>query len=140
MPSSVLAASKLTCGIAQVPELSIPDKLHGTENLKPLIRPYLREGAPKIEVLAEIMGVSPRSLQRKLKQSGSSYSELIETTRFEMAAEMLKDPDIPLIDIAMMFGYENQANFGRSFRRVAGIGPGKYRREMFGRNAPPDLA
>ena len=128
MPSSVLAASKLTCGIAQVLELSIPDKLHGTENLKPMIRPYLREGAPKIEVLAEIMGVSPRSLQRKLKQSGSSYSELIETTRFEMAAAMLKDPDI-----AMMFGYENQANFGRGFRRVAGIGPGKYRREMFGR-------
>ena len=132
IPSSVLAASKLTCGIEQVPELSIPEIMGGTENLKRLIRPYLRERAPKIEVLAEIMGVSPRSLQRKLKQSGSSYSELIETTRFEMAAEKLKCPDIPLIDIAMMFGYENQANFGRSFRRVAGISPGRYRREMFG--------
>ncbi|CUH46479.1 helix-turn-helix domain-containing protein [Ruegeria atlantica] len=133
LPSSVLAASKLTCAAAQVPEPNTPNKLDGTENLKRLIRPYLLQVAPKIEVLADVMGVSPRSLQRKLKQSGSSYSELIETTRFEMAAEMLRDSDMPLIDIAMMFGYENQSNFGRSFRRVAGISPGKYRREMFGR-------
>ncbi|WP_223427900.1 helix-turn-helix transcriptional regulator [Tateyamaria pelophila] len=133
MPSSVLAASQLTCGAAQVPELSIPDKRHGTENLKRLMRPYLREGTPKIEVLAEIMGVSPRSLQRKLKQSGSSYSELIETTRFEMAAEILAASDTPLIDVAMTLGYENQSNFGRSFRRISGISPGKYRREVIGR-------
>jgi len=133
MPSSVLAASKLTCGAAQVPEPNIPDKLDGTENLKRLMRPYLRQAAPKIEVLAEIMGVSPRSLQRTLKQSGSSYTELIETTRFEMAAEMLAESDAPLIDVAMTLGYENQSNFGRSFRRIAGISPGKYRREMFGR-------
>lgn len=133
MPSSVLAASKLTCAAAQLPEPNIPDKLHGTENLKRLIRPYLREGTPKIEMLAEIMGVSPRSLQRKLQQAGTSFSDLIETTRFEMAAEILAASDTPLIDVAMTLGYENQSNFGRSFRRFAGISPGRYRREMFGR-------
>ena len=77
--------------------------------------------------------MKPRSLQRKLQQAGTSFSELIETTRFEMAAEMLVDSDTPLIDVAMTLGYENQSNFGRSFRRIAGISPGKYRREMFGR-------
>ena len=33
----------------------------------------------------------------------------------------------------MTLGYENQSNFGRSFRRIAGISPGKYRREVIGR-------
>jgi AraC-like DNA-binding protein len=47
-----------------------------------------------------------------------------------MASEMLQDPDIQLIDVAMTLGYENQSNFGRSFRRIAGISPGKYRRQM----------
>jgi transcriptional regulator GlxA family with amidase domain len=55
---------------------------------------------------------------------------LIETTRFEMASEMLQDPDIQLIDVATTLGYENQSNFGRSFRRIAGISPGKYRRDL----------
>jgi AraC-like DNA-binding protein len=54
---------------------------------------------------------------------------LIETTRFEMATEMLQDPKMNLIDVAMTLGYENQSNFGRSFRRIAGISPGKYRRQ-----------
>jgi len=75
--------------------------------------------------------VSRRSLQRKLQQAGSNNSELIETTRFEMATEMLKNPDIRIIDVAMTLGYEDQSNFGRCFRRTAGSGPSKYRREMF---------
>ena len=132
LPSSVLAASNLTNGSAQVPEPNVPPDPDPTDHLKRLIRPYLREGSPKIEVFAEVVGASPRSLQRKLKQSGLCYSKLIETARFEMAAEMLRESDIPLIDVAMMFGYENQSNFGRSFRRVAGMSPGKYRREMLG--------
>jgi AraC-like DNA-binding protein len=133
MPSSVLAASQLTCGTARVPVPNIPENLDWIENLKRLIRPYLREGAPKMSAFAEIMDMSPRSLQRILQQAGTSFSDLIETTRFEMATEMLQDPKMKLVDVAMTLGYENQSNFGRSFRRTAGISPGKYRREVTGR-------
>ena len=56
--------------------------------MKRLIRPYLREGTPKITMFAEILDVRPRSLQRKLQHAGTSFSDMIETTRFEMAAEM----------------------------------------------------
>ena len=132
LPSSLLAASNLTNGSAQVPEPNVPPDPDPTDHLKRLIRPYLREGTPKIEVFADVVGASPRSLQRKLNQSGLCYSKLVETARFEMAAEVLRESDIPLIDVAMMFGYENQSNFGRSFRRVAGMSPGRYRREMLG--------
>ncbi len=132
MPSSVLAASQLTYGTAPVPVLNIPETLDGMENLKRLIRPYLREGAPKMSAFAEMMQVSPRSLQRKLQQAGTSFSDLIEIARFEMATEILAMSDMPLIDVAMMLGFENQSNFGRSFRRIAGISPGKYRREVIG--------
>jgi transcriptional regulator GlxA family with amidase domain len=84
-------------------------------------------------IFAEILDVSPRSLQRNLQQAGTSFSDLIETTRFEMAVEILAASDARLIDVAMTLGYENQSNFGRCFRRVAGISPGKYRREVIGR-------
>jgi len=83
-------------------------------------------------MFAEIMDVRPRSLQRKLQQAGTSFSDLIEIARFEMATEILAMSDMPLIDVAMTLGYENQSNFGRSFRRIAGISPGKYRRKVIG--------
>lgn len=131
MPSSVLATCNISCGTGFGIEPNISEDLDGVDSLKRLIRPYLREAVPKVDLFAEIVGTSPRSLQRRLNQAGTSYSELVETTRFEMAIEMLKDPDIRLIEVAMALGYENQSNFGRSFRRIAGIGPGKHRREMF---------
>lgn len=133
VPTAVLAASQLTCGAAHLPEPNIPEKPDGIENMKRLIRPYLRGGLHPISTFAEMLDVSPRSLQRKLQQQGTSFSDLIETTRFEMAAEMLAESDALLIDVAMTLGYENQSNFGRSFRRIAGISPGKYRRERVGR-------
>ena len=130
MPSSLLAISKPVCGMAPSLDCSLSADHDTIGQIKRLLRPYLRAAAPKINVFAEVVGTSSRSLQRKLGEYGSSYSQLIETTRFEMATEMLQDPDIQLIDVAMALGYENQSNFGRSFRRMAGISPGKYRRQM----------
>jgi len=132
MPSSVLAASRLPCAAVHVPDPNIPETLGGMENLKRLIRPYLRAVAPQIDVLAEITGTSKRTLQRQLQNQGVNFRQLIEITRFEMAGEMLREPDTALINVAMTLGYENQSNFGRSFRRVAGISPGKFRSEMIG--------
>jgi AraC-like DNA-binding protein len=130
MPSSLLTISKPVCGTAPSLDCALSSDHDTIGQIKRLLRPYLRAAAPKINVFAEIAGTSPRTLQRRLSQYGTSYSKLIETTRFEMASEMLQDPDIQLIDVAMTLGYENQSNFGRSFRRIAGISPGKYRRQM----------
>ena len=115
----------------------LPERHVGPSNDRPadykyLLRPYLREGAPKLEMFAEIIGKRPRTLQRNFQEAGFSYSELIETTRFEMAIEMLKDLDASLIEIAMNVGYENQSNFGRSFKRISGMSPGAYRHQVFG--------
>lgn len=130
VPSSLLATGTATCGpsVAYKPSLSADNDAFG--QIKRLLRPYLRAAPPKIDLFAEVAGTSPRTLQRRLNQHGTSYSSLIETTRFEMATEMLSLPDARLIDVAMTLGYENQSNFGRSFRRIAGISPGKYRRQM----------
>lgn len=107
-----------------------PHNEDGIETLRRLIRPYLRDAALPLAQAAEIAGKSPRSLQRTLKERGISYSRLVETARFEMAVEMLEDPGIRLIDIAQALGYEDQSNFGRCFRRISGMSPGRYRRNL----------
>ena len=112
-----------------------PDIRHGApakrlDQLRCLMRPYLREAVMPINKAADLIGTSRRSLQRQLQAEGISYSGLIETIRFEMAAELLKNPDIRLIEVAHAVGFEDQSNFGRGFRRVAGISPGRYRRGL----------
>ena len=97
-------------------------------SLKRVLAAYLRDGYPDIRLAAEIVGTSVRTLQRQLAKGGMSYSELMQQARFEAAAEMLKDPDISVINIAYDLGYEDPSNFARAFRRIAGVSPREYRR------------
>ena len=130
MPSSVLAAgttfNRPTCSL-QGSEIS---SVEGLDSLKCLLRSYVRAGTPRIDLLAEIAGTSTRSLQRILQKEGFSYSQLLEKTRFDMAVDKLQESGNPLVEIAMDLGYENQSNFSRSFKRISGMSPGAYRRQM----------
>ena len=128
-PSHVLSKSA-ALDLPIVSPKRLEDPNYEPSDYRYLLRPYLREGALKLETFAEIIGRRPRTLQRNFQEGGFSYSDLIETTRFEMAIEMLKNPAAPLIEIAMNVGYENQSNFGRSFKRISGMSPGAYRRQM----------
>lgn len=102
--------------------------LQGT--LKGLIAAYLPMGGLPIESLAEMAGVSSRSLQRRLKEQGLSYSELLDQTRFERAAHLLKNTDIKSLEIALEVGYTDASHFTRSFKRITNMTPREYRREL----------
>jgi AraC-like DNA-binding protein len=75
-----------------------------------------------------MLGTSPRSLQRKLAEVGTSYSQIVQELRYTAATGMLRDPGTRVIDVAFSLGYEDPAHFTRFFRRVAGITPRSYRR------------
>lgn len=107
-----------------------PEPPRPLDTLKKLIRPYLSSAAPSIEQMAEMSGTSTRSFQRWLAANGTSYSHLLQDTRAELAKEMLSDYDVSVIEIALSLGYENQSNFGRSFRKATGVTPAAYRRGL----------
>lgn len=88
----------------------------------------LSAGYPDIRWIAELVGLNVRTLQRRLAAAGTSYSDLVERTRFDAAAELLRDDQIKLIDIAFELGYTDPANFTRAFRHWAGMPPAEYRR------------
>ncbi|WP_299351950.1 AraC family transcriptional regulator [uncultured Shimia sp.] len=109
------------------------------KTIKQLIRPYLLAAPPPIEVMAEMAAKRPRSFQRWLLSKGTSYRELVNEVRIEMAAELLANEDLNLIQVAMHLGYENQSNFGRSFKKMTGISPAMYRRGLKKNKALRDL-
>jgi AraC-like DNA-binding protein len=96
--------------------------------LRALIRPYLAQGHPPLSLVAEIVGMSERTLQRRLTQSGTSYSDIVQQARFSIASDLLADSDLNIADIAFAAGYENAPHFSRAFKRLTGMTPRDYRR------------
>ena len=86
------------------------------------------DGPPRIESVARAARCSVRTLQRRLREAGLTYSGLLEEVRLEIAVRMLDEAGKKVIDISLDLGYSDQANFTRAFRRWAGVPPSEYRR------------
>ena len=85
------------------------------------------EGAPRIETMAEITGLSVRTLQRRLAKNGLSHFEIVDQARYQAATRLLGASQIRITDIGMDLGYANSAHFTRAFKRWAGVTPSAYR-------------
>lgn len=97
--------------------------------LRKLVQPYLISGRADIAFSAEMAGLSTRTLQRRLKMCGSSYSQILQEARFELARKNLENPALKVIDVAILAGYESPQHFTRAFRRFTGITPTDYRHQ-----------
>lgn len=124
---SHIAASALTAPVLQQQGTATLEPEDFVASLKGVLKTYLAEGYPAIDLAAEISGTSVRTLQRNLAQSNITYSKLVEHVRFEAAVEMLGKPDSKIIDIAYALGYQDPSHFSRAFRRLAGTSPREYR-------------
>lgn len=98
--------------------------------MRNLIQAYLSDRRLDIDQAAEIAGMSTRTLQRKLTMSGTSFSQLCQEARFDLACRSLANGDLKIIDVAMMVGYQTPQHFARAFRKFAGVSPSRYRRNM----------
>lgn len=104
-----------------------PSDYEFTGLLKMMLPSYLDQGPPSLAEVAEMAGVSTRSFQRKLSQAGLSYSDLVDSARFENASALLRDTDARIIEIALSSGYTDHAHFSRAFRRMTGVSPRRFR-------------
>ncbi len=88
----------------------------------------LTSGEPTEIELARAMAMSPRTLQRRLREEGSGYREVLARTRYGLAKRYLDDPTRSVTEIAFLLGFSEQSAFTRAFRRWGGQSPGAYRR------------
>lgn len=84
-------------------------------------------GVPGVETAAEMFGVSPRTLQRRLASEGLSYRQVCDRSRFRKAVELLRDPRTTVNDITVELSYSDRRSFLRAFRRFTGMTPSEYR-------------
>ncbi|QFU76890.1 AraC family transcriptional regulator [Halioglobus maricola] len=92
-----------------------------------LLATQLDQALPARKAIASQLGMSERTLQRRLQQEGTTYQQLLDQTRHHLALEMLRNRDVPLADVAAQLGFAEPSAFYRAFRKWQGVTPGDYR-------------
>lgn len=93
----------------------------------------LSDGPPKAAEMARIMGMSERTLNRRLSQEGLSYGRVLEKARRRLAEGLLARSGHSLTDIAFLTGFSEQSSLTRAFRRWTGQTPAAWRDAAAGR-------
>jgi AraC-like DNA-binding protein len=88
---------------------------------------HLADEGTNIHETARRLGLSPRSLQRRLDDLGLTYQRLCEEVRIALAKELLAQTTLPMSEIAYRLGFSNQANLARASRRWFGKSPRQVR-------------
>lgn len=90
-----------------------------------LLIPILHTGEPNIERTAEKMGLSRKTLYRKLKAEGVTYEKLLDELRHKMALHYLNGKKVSVNETAYLVGFSDPSTFSRAFRRWTGVSPRK---------------
>jgi AraC-like DNA-binding protein len=95
--------------------------------VRDLLTTNLADGEPSEEDVAHLLNVSVRTLQRKLVDGGTTYRELLDDTRRDLALSYLKLSPYSVTTITYMLGYSAASSFTRAFRRWTGESPTAWR-------------
>jgi AraC-like DNA-binding protein len=120
--------------IARANDAVIADHLARLESsrLAPRVRQVIEEqlpqGEPDPESIARRLGVSLRSLQRKLAEEGTGFAELLDETRSALARGYLDEDRYSVSEITYLLGFAGVSAFSHAFKRWTGSSPSAYRR------------
>ncbi|MFS0781260.1 helix-turn-helix domain-containing protein [Bacillus sp. 1P06AnD] len=109
--------------------------MSSTETVKWIMKHRLTGGRPGVQSIAAELGMSDRTLQRRLTEEGTSFKHLLAQARHEQAREYLASPSLELKEVAFLIGYEDQNSFYRAFRQWEGVTPSHWRAEQLGRKS-----
>jgi len=90
----------------------------------------LLDGFPRIDWVASKMGMTRRTLQRKISDHGTTFSRLLADQLRDRASFLLVSEKTSITDVAFQLGYDDAAHFSRAFSRWTGMSPREYQRQQ----------
>ena len=138
-PSAMLdlvlpAAAQPTVCDVRLLSRSIVEKRRETplvDRLSQMVLRDLNTSAIEQERFAREIGMSSRTMRRKLTEQGSSFQQVLDECRMRQAVfEFRVRPDLSIAQIALRLGYAEHSNFTRAFHRWSGISPQTYRAKL----------
>jgi AraC-like DNA-binding protein len=97
------------------------------DQVRKLIAEELQRGVPSLGGIAHRLAVSERTLRRRLQDEGTTFRELLEETRAQIARSYIRDRRLPLSEVAFLLGFSEPSAFHRAFKRWTGATPAAYR-------------
>jgi len=94
------------------------------------IMELLPSGVCTREKVAGSMNMGDSAFQKKLKAAGTSYQEILDRTRAEMARHYVGRGDMSNLEIAFLLGFNDGSNFSRAFKHWVGVSPSKFREQQ----------
>jgi AraC-like DNA-binding protein len=100
------------------------------QQVKDTLKRSLAGKRPTLQDVARELGLSARTLQRRLTDAGITFQQLVEATRRELARHYLKESSVELNEAAFLLGYEDANSFFRAFQIWEGTSPGEWRNKQ----------
>lgn len=106
------------------------DPLETARTLASHLREWLPYGEVSVEGVAADLRMSTRTLQRRLRDWGFSFEEMVDDIRHAEAVRRVATGQESMMEIAFILGYSDQAHFTRAFRRWTGMAPRDFVRRV----------
>lgn len=91
--------------------------------IREVVTRELRGGDPSVQATAKALGVTPRTLQRRLSDGGTSYQAVVDEIRASLADRYLEGDGLSVTEVAFLLGYSEASAFARAYRRWKGRSP-----------------
>ena len=117
------------------PEENAEDRLQ--KKVIEVVAPLLSGGVPPLAEVAGRLGMSGRTLQRRLSDAGATYQALVEEARRDLARQLISGSRYSLTEISFLTGFSEQSAFTRAFKRWEGQTPRAFRQA---RSSPAPVA
>ncbi|MBO6899076.1 MAG: AraC family transcriptional regulator [Shimia sp.] len=109
-------------------QINVPTPTFGATLLHHLT-PKLSDGMPQAADVARELGMSERTLYRRLSDEGLTFRDVLAEAQSKLAQGLLKDDTVSIAEIAFMTGFSEQSTFSRAFKRWVGQAPAQFRQQ-----------
>jgi len=100
---------------------------HLRHQIERIAAKLLSRGQVEARAVADELGISIRTLARRLYELGLTFAQIVDELRFDLAQKYLRDPTLALSEITFLLGYSDVSVFSRAFRRWANTTPRQWR-------------
>jgi AraC-like DNA-binding protein len=123
------AVSEFLTGQLETKINSLKDAQSFSGTLLHIITLTLSNGLPQAAVIAREMGMSERTLYRRLAEEGLTFRDVLAKAQSSLAQGLLRDESISIAEIAFLTGFSEQSTFTRAFKRWVGKAPAQFRQQ-----------
>jgi len=110
----------------------LPQENGIVESVRRAMTESLRGGDASLSAVSKRLGMSARTLQRKLSDLGTSHQLLLDDVRRDLSRKYLQESGMAICEVAFLLGFSDTSVFHRAFRRWTGETPGEYQKRVRG--------